>query len=133
MQAQPVDLSVEEANKQIARGEALQRLLINPDFAELIGEAYYKEEPARLAGLLGDIGGSYRWVPTNQMMSLPPEQFVKMQADIERDIHAIGALQAFFRVVIWKADMSKQALDEMERQKNDPIGSDADDDNVPEA
>ena len=133
MQAQPVDLSVEEANKQIARGEALQRLLINPDFAELIGEAYYKEEPARLAGLLGDIGGSYRWVPTNQMMSLPPEQFVKMQADIERDIHAIGALQAFFRVVIWKADMSKQALDEMERQKNDPIGSDADDDKVPEA
>ena len=134
MQAQPVDLSVEEANKQIARGEALQRLLINPDFAELIGEAYYKEEPARLAGLLGDIGGSYRWVPTNQMMSLPPEQFVKMQADIERDIHAIGALQAFFRVVIWKADMSKQALDEMERQKNDPIGSDADDDNeLPEA
>ena len=49
MQAQPVDLSVDEANKQIARGEALQRLLINPDFAELIGEAYYKEEPARLA------------------------------------------------------------------------------------
>ena len=133
MQAQPVDLSVEEANKQIARGEALQRLLINPDFAELIGEAYYKEEPARLAGLLGDIGGSYRWVPTNQMMSLPPEQFVKMQADIERDIHAIGALQAFFRVVIWKADMSKQALDEMERQKNDPIGSDADDNELPEA
>lgn len=133
MQAQPVDLSVEEANKQIARGEALQRLLINPDFAELIGEAYYKEEPARLAGLLGDIGGSYRWVPTNQMMSLPPEQFVKMQADIERDIHAIGALQAFFRVVIWKADMSKQALDEMERQKNEPIGNDGDDNELPEA
>lgn len=133
MQTQPVDLSVDEANKQIARGEALQRLLINPDFAELIGEAYYKEEPARLAGLLGDIGGSYRWVPTNQMMSLPPEQFVKMQADIERDIHAIGALQAFFRVVIWKADMSKQALDEMERQKNEPIGNDGDDNELPEA
>lgn len=133
MQTQPVELSVEEANKQIARGEALQRLLINPDFAELIGEAYYKEEPARLAGLLGDIGGSYRWVPTNQMMSLPPEQFVKMQADIERDIHAIGALQAFFRVVIWKADMSKQALDEMERQKNEPIGNDGDDNELPEA
>lgn len=133
MQTQPVELSVDEANKQIARGEALQRLLINPDFAELIGEAYYKEEPARLAGLLGDIGGSYRWVPTNQMMSLPPEQFVKMQADIERDIHAIGALQAFFRVVIWKADMSKQALDEIERQKNDPVGLDAADNELPEA
>ena len=130
MQAQPVELSVEEANKQIARGEALQRLLINPDFVELIGEAYYKEEPARLAGLLGDIGGSYRWVPTNQMMSLPPEQFVKMQADIERDIHSIGALQAFFRVVIWKAEMSKQALEEIEAQKNAPVEIDETDGNV---
>ena len=124
MQAQPVDLSVEEANKQIARGEALQRLLLNPDFAELIGEAYYKEEPARLAGLLGDIGGSYRWVPTNQMMSLPPEQFVKMQADIVADLQAVGSLQAFFRVVAWKADMSKNALEEIEAEKNRPVGDD---------
>lgn len=129
-QNQGVELTIEEANKQIARGEALNRLLINPDFADLIGEAYYKEEPARLAGLLGDIGGSYRWVPTNQMMSLPPEQFVKMQADIERDIHSIGALQAFFRVVIWKAEMSKQALDEIEAQKNAPVEIDETDGNV---
>ena len=129
-QNQGVELTIEEANKQIARGEALQRLLINPDFADLIGEAYYKEEPARLAGLLGDVGGSYRWVPTNQAMSLPPEQFVKMQADIERDIHSIGALQAFFRVVVWKAEMSKQALKEIEAQKNAPVEIDETDGNV---
>ena len=129
-QNQGVELTIEEAQKQIARGEAVKRLLINPDFADLIGEAYYKEEPARLAGLLGDIGGSYRWVPTNQMMSLPPEQFVKMQADIERDIHSIGALQAFFRVVVWKAEMSKQALEEIEAQKNAPVEIDETDGNV---
>ena len=130
MSNQDVQLTIDEANKQIARGEALNRLLINPDFADLIGEAYYKEEPARLAGLLGDVGGSYRWVPTNQAMSLPPEQFVKMQADIERDIHSIGALQAFFRVVIWKAEMSKQALEEIEAQKNAPVEIDETDGNV---
>ena len=130
MSNQDVQLTIDEANKQIARGEALNRLLINPDFADLIGEAYYKEEPARLAGLLGDIGGSYRWVPTNQAMSLPPEQFVKMQADIERDIHSIGALQAFFRVVVWKAEMSKQALEEIEAQKNAPVEIDETDGNV---
>jgi hypothetical protein len=123
-----VELTIEEANKQIARGEALQRLLQNPDFAEIVGEVYYKEEPARLAGLLGDIGGSYRWVPTNQAMSLPPKEFVKMQADIERDLHAIGAFQAFLRVVIWRADMSKQALEEIEADKNRPV--DPEDDNV---
>lgn len=128
MSQNDVQLTIDEANKQIARGEALERLLINPDFIDLIGEAYYKEEPARLAGLLGDIGGSYRWVPTNQMMSLPPKEFVKMQADITSDIHAIGSLQAFFRVVVWKASMSKSALEEIENEKNRPIGDDDDTD-----
>lgn len=123
-ESQNVQLTIEEAEKQIARAEALERLLINPDFKEIIGEAYYKEEPARLAGLLGDIGGSYRWVPTNQAMSLPPEQFVKMQQDIQRDIHAIGALQAFFRVVMWKAEMSKAALEEIENQKSASLSDD---------
>ena len=130
--ATQVQLTIEEAERQIARGEALERLLMNPDFAEVIGNAYYKEEPARLAGLLGDIGGSYRWCPTNQMMSLPQPQFVKMQADIERDIHAVGALQAFFRVVMWKADASKQALQEIEDEKNRPANDD-DSNELPEA
>lgn len=124
MSQNQVQLSIEEANKQIARGEALERLILNPDFAELIGEAYYKEEPARLAGLLGDIGGSYRWCPNNQAMSLPPEQFVKMQADITSDLHAVGSFQAFLRVVAWKAEMSKQALEEIEAEKNRPVGDD---------
>jgi hypothetical protein len=131
---QQVDLTIEEANKQIARGEAMERLLNNPDFAEIVGEVYYKEEPARLAGLLGDVGGSYRWCPNNQMMSLPPEQFVKMQKDIRNDIHAIGAFQAFVRVVLWKADMSKQALEEIEAQKHMPLDAgDSDINEMPEA
>lgn len=128
-----VQLTIDEANKQIARSEALGRLLLNPDFADVIGEAYYKEEPARLAGLFADIGGSYRWCPNNQAMSLPPEQFVKMRTDIERDLHAVGALQAFFRVVIWKGDMSRQALEEIEAQRNAPIQVEDDNDGMPEA
>lgn len=128
-----VEVTREEAERHIARGEALQRLLNNPDFMEIIGEAYYKEEPARLAGLLGDIGGSYRWVPSNQAMSLPPQQFAKMQEDIQRDIHSIGALQAFFRVLVWKADMAKQALDELEAQKNAPLDGSNDDNGFEEA
>jgi hypothetical protein len=61
-------------------------------------------------------------------MSLPPKEFVKMQADIERDIHAIGAFQAFLRVVMWRAEMSKQALEEIEAEKNRPV--DSEDDNL---
>ena len=127
-----VQLTIEEAEKQIARGEAMERLLNNPDFAEIVGNVYYKEEPARLSGLLGDIGGSYRWCPNNQAMSLPPEQFVKMQADIERDLHAVGAFQAFVRVVLWRADMSKQALEEIEAENNRPVETD-ETDATPEA
>lgn len=120
-----VEVTVEDAQKQVTRGETLQRLLQNPDFIEIIGKAYYVEEPARLTGLLGDIGGSYRWCPNNQLMSMPPAQFTKMQADIERDLHAVGALQSFFRVVMWRAEMAQQALDDLEAQKNAPVDPDA--------
>ena len=125
-----VAMNVEDVKKIIARGEAMQRLLNNPDFAEIVGEVYYKEEPARLAGLLGDIGGSYRWCPENSMMSLPPEQFVKMQKDIQNDIHAIGAFQAFVRIVLWKADGATQALHELE---NPPLVPEDESDEMPEA
>lgn len=133
MSQNTIQLTIEEAHKQIARGEALERLLNNPDFAELIGQVYYKEEPARLAGLIGDIGGSYRWVPANQAMSMPPKEFVQMQQSIQADIHAIGALQAFLRVVAWKAEMSKQALEEIEAQKNDPDFAEDANEELPEA
>ena len=60
-----VSLTIDEANKQIRRGEALERLMLNPDFLDLFMESYCKEEPARLASLVGDIGSSYRWSPTS--------------------------------------------------------------------
>lgn len=130
-QNEGVQVSIDAAHKMIEQGEALQRLLNNPDFAEIVGQVYYKDEPARLAGLLGDIGGSYRWCPENQAMSLPPEQFVKMQKDIQNDLHAIGAFQAFLRVVAWKAEMAKNALEELEAAKNLPANDDTTD--FPEA
>ena len=120
MTDQTVSVTIEEANRQIARGEALERLLTNPDFVEIIQEAYCKEEPARLASLVGDIAGSYRWAAVNGSTSIPPREFVQMQESIERDIHAIGALQSFFRVVAWRAEMAKQALDDMEEMKTNP-------------
>lgn len=133
MEQNTAQFDVAAIEKMIARGEAMGRLLNNPDFAEIIGEVYYKEEAARLAGLLGDIGGSYRWCPDTQAMSLPPQQFVKMQADIERDIHSIGAFQAFVRIVLWKAENAKMALEEFEAQKNAPANDDLDNDGFVEA
>lgn len=116
-----VSLTIDEANKQIQRGEALERLMLNPDFLDLFMENYCKEEPARLASLVGDIGSSYRWSPTSGSMSIPPKEFVQMQQSIEKDIHAVGAFQSFLRVVAWKAEMSRQALDDIEASKHLPV------------
>lgn len=126
-QQQQVQLTIDEANKQIARGEALGRLLNNPDFAEIVGEVYYKEEPARLSGLLGDIAGSYRFCPTSQALTLPPEQFVQMRESIEKDLHAVGAFQSFLRVVAWRAERAQEALDELEAMENEPVVGESDD------
>ena len=120
MTDQNISVTLEEANRQIARGEALERLLVNPDFIELIQGVYCKEEPARLASLVGDIAGSYRWSSVSGSASIPPKEFVQMQESIERDIHAVGALQSFFRVVAWRAEMAKQAIEDMEEMKTNP-------------
>lgn len=121
-----VNLTQAEAEKWIGRQEALERLLINPDFNEVIMEAYFKEEPARLASLVGDIAGSYRWAPAPGQASMPQPTFVQMQNNIERDIHAVGALQSFFRVVAYRAQSCKQALEDLEATKDLPL----DDENV---
>lgn len=115
-----IQLTIDEANKWIGRFESLERLMANPDFKEVVFEAYFKEEPARLASLVGDIAGSYRWAPVAGQAQLPDKQFVQMQESIERDIHAIGALQSFFRVLAYRAQSSKQALEDIEAQKNEP-------------
>ena len=134
MSENQIQLTIEEADRNIARAEALSRLLLNPDFQELIQTAYIKEEPVRLVSLLGDIGGSYRWVPEKDAMSMPPQNFVQMQKNIQDDLHAVGALQSFFRVVYWRAEMAKSAKDDIEAQKNDPIlADDSANDGIPEA
>ena len=125
--ANEVQVTIEEAEKQIARGEALERLWTNPDFALLIGDVYFKEEPARLASLLGDIAGSYRWNPVAGQFSIPPKEFVQMQESVEKDMHAVGALQSFFRVVAWRANMAAQALDDL---SNPPVLDEGEADDV---
>ena len=116
-----VQLSIDEANKNIQNGDALNRLVLNPDFIAVFLEGYCKDEPARLASLLGDIGSSYRWSPTSQSMSIPPKEFTQMQENVERDLHSVGAFQSFMRVVAWKAEMSRQALEDIEAARDLPV------------
>lgn len=49
-----MELSIEVAEKAVAFGDKVQRLINNKDFQEVIDEGYLKEEAARLTSLIGD-------------------------------------------------------------------------------
>jgi len=52
-QAREIEVSIEDAKKIVQRMEALARLEKNRDFKKIFLDGYFKEEPARLAGLSG--------------------------------------------------------------------------------
>ena len=116
-----IDLTIEEAERQIKLGEDAQKLLNNPEFKSVIGDGYFRAEPARLSSLLGDIGGSYRWAPSNGSTQLPMKEFIQMQDNIERDLHSVGALQSYLRVVLWRAERAREALDDLEQMKHQQV------------
>ena len=54
-----IEISKELANKAIAKGEALKRLLSNPDYISVISEGFFKEYPRELAEAIANNTGSY--------------------------------------------------------------------------
>ena len=51
---QEIELSIQQAKKAVAFGDALERLLRNTDFQLVIDQGYMTEESRRLTLLLGD-------------------------------------------------------------------------------
>ena len=49
-----IEISIENAKYAIKKRESLLRLFENQDFKDIFEEGYFKEEPARLVGLLAD-------------------------------------------------------------------------------
>lgn len=79
-----IENSITAARKVKDRGESLERLMNNPDFKAVVMEGYLKQEAVRLAHYFG-----------SGLATLDQKE------EIVRDIHAVGALQAFFSK-IWK-------------------------------
>lgn len=79
-QIQHVELSLEEAQKIIAFGEAIQRLESNQDFQKVIFDGYFTEEAKRLVFLSADD-------------ALNPES----QNAVWAGIRAIGELRSFLQ------------------------------------
>lgn len=97
-----IENSITNARKFEAKGEALERLMNNPDFKAVVMEGYLKDEAVRLAHYFG----SGRATPDQK-------------EEILRDIHAVGALQAFFSQ-IWKdAEQAKSDIRAAEYQREE--------------
>lgn len=49
-----IELSLEFAKELVERRDMVRRLTLNPEFKKLVSEGYFKDEAARLVGLLSD-------------------------------------------------------------------------------
>lgn len=103
---QQVEVSLEEAERIAAFGEALRRLEDNRDFQAVILDGYFKEEAARLVMLTG-------------VASFGTTQI----DDVHAAIRGVAELRQFFLARRAAADMAakeigdyKEALDEMREE-----------------
>ena len=88
-----IENSIAHARKVIAKGDALQRLMDNSDFKAVVLDAYLKDEPVRMVHYYGSGIGS-------------PEE----KAEIERDMHGVGALKSFFSLIMTNASQADSDL-----------------------
>lgn len=93
-----VELSIQEARKYVARRDAAIRLADNRDFKNLILDGYFKEEAARLTGLLGERPAPGETLPFTREM-------------IMADLEAIAALQRYMRLIVQQGDIMEKEID----------------------
>lgn len=98
-----VELSIEQAENNIQRKEALQRLYDNKDFRQLIIDGYFRDEASRLVLLKAD----------------STVQDDKEQEQIRKMIDSIGYLRQYFNVIHQFGSMAESALEQhkMTRQE----------------
>lgn len=95
-QIQQVELTIEEARKFIALGDAIARLENNEDFQKVIFDGYFINEAARLTGLLAE--------PSMQR----PEQ----QARLHMGLRGISELKQHLLTTKMQVEQFKHDLEE---------------------
>lgn len=93
-QIQEIELSIEEAKAQVALADALQRLHKNPDFKLVILDGYFRDEAARMVGLLAD----------------PNMQDERMQAAVNNSLRSISELRSHFGKVFHFGELASIAI-----------------------
>lgn len=105
-EAHEIEVSMAGAKKVVAMGDALGRLMKNPDFKLLILDGYLKDEAVRLVHAKAN----------------PACQRADIQAAIVKDIDAIGSLDQYFRTVDIAADQAATSIEEAENALTEIAG-----------
>lgn len=97
---QEIQISMEEAQQQIAQDELLTQLEQHPAFKQLIVDQYFNTEPTRLVFLLGD----------------PSMQNEQQQKAIQADMAAIAAFRNYLILIKRRAHIARGAIAESEQE-----------------
>ena len=92
-QIQEVELSIEQAEALVARGEKALKLADNADFKELVLEGYLRDEASRLARLSADF-------------TLDPQ----VRSEVLLMVQAIGCFHSYMRNIIRMGDQARNDL-----------------------
>lgn len=94
---QEVTLSLEEAKKLVAFGEAISRLEKNKDYRLVFADGYFRDEAARLT-----------------MLSAERNLTQDQRDNVLHSIRSIGELGVFLRMRVTQAEMAKTAIGDAE-------------------
>ena len=97
---QDIELNIEQARAFVKANDALNRLMENPDFKEVIREGYFKDEAVRLVELKA----------APQMGSEESQQYILKALD------GIGSLQQYFNTIWHLGEQAKVAIDDGNEQ-----------------
>ncbi|CAA0365897.1 conserved hypothetical protein [Alteromonas alvinellae] len=93
-----IEVSKKEAQRFIDKAAGLEQLAKNRHFNKLILEGYFKDEAARLTGLLGE----------------PEFASEEHQRELFSQLKAISHLQQHFRAITEVGRQMRQAVDDMD-------------------
>lgn len=107
-QLQQIEISLEDAQANVALAEKLDRLHKNKDFQELIIEGYFRDEASRAVLLKSD-----------------PEMCEdREQKQISDIITSIGGLRQYFHKVFRLGQMSQQSMEADKQTRQDLLAED---------
>lgn len=97
-QVQEIEVSMEEAKKVLALGEAIKRLRTNPDYKLVVTEEYFLQEASRLT-----------------MLTAEPNFDDTRKANVQAAIRGIGEFRQFLMILERNAEMAREAIYQAEQ------------------